>query len=61
MNNLTMVLGILSDINKPDHQKYFYVDKDKSIRIMVLEDGIWNVSSTIEFKVLENKKVIENE
>lgn len=56
-----MVLGILSDINKPDHQKYFYVDKDKSIRIMVLEDGIWNVSSTIEFKVLENKKVIENE
>lgn len=61
MPNLTMVLGILSDIKKPDHQKYFYVDKDKSIRIMVLEDFEWIVNTTIEFKVLENKKVIENE
>lgn len=56
--NISFIIGILRDIDLPDHQKYYVRDENNSYRIMIFQNGNWKEHLSINMKSIQNRKII---
>ena len=54
--NISFIIGILRDIDLPNHQKYYVEDGNNSYRIMVFQNGNWKKHLSSNVNSLQNRK-----